>query len=84
MELNEKVMETLKKKAFGFSYSEEVLEFEEVSPQKPLFCEKRKRIYLGRGYLKVFRKNKGLEVYPKIKFKIFEKSCHYFLKNGNS
>ena len=49
----EELISTLKKKAFGFGYTEESLEYETKKPKKYVFCEKRNRIYFENGFIKV-------------------------------
>ena len=51
--MNKDVLEAVRKRAFGFSYNEEVLEFESGRVKSCLFCEKRNRLYTRRGFIKV-------------------------------
>ena len=59
--MNEKLFETLKKKAYGFSYTEETMEYELIKSKPIIYCEKRNRIYLKNGYLKVKKVSGGVE-----------------------
>lgn len=69
---NLKLYETLKKKAYGFTYTEETMEYELLRSKPIIYCEKHNRIYFKNGYLKVKKANAGLEIVsPKdIKFKL--------------
>lgn len=83
MSFSDKLLETLRKKAFGFSYTESTLEFEPAKVKPYLFCEKRKRVYCNQGYLKVVKVSGGLEhkerkisrCVPEVlqKFKVYKK-----------
>lgn len=71
MDFKSKVEETLKKKALGFSYVEEVEEFELIKPKNYLYCENRGRLYLKNGYIKVEK----IEENNQLKGLDFKKIC---------
>lgn len=53
----------IEKRARGFSYSEEVCEYETKPAKKYLFCEDRKRLYINKkGYLRVEKLLKNGEI----------------------
>ena len=58
----DKLFDTLRKKAFGFSYTESTLEYESVKVKPYLFCDKRSRLYFKNGYVKVKKLSGGLDV----------------------
>lgn len=75
--MNAEVLDAIKKRAFGFSYDEEVLEFEQSRGNSALVCERRGRIYFKNGFVKVLIQKgengeiKGVKIpknYKKIKF----------------
>lgn len=50
----EKIVEAIEKRAVGFFYEEESLEFESFGGNsKFLFCKKKSRLYMKKGFLKV-------------------------------
>lgn len=60
--MNDKLLDVLYKKAFGFTYTEEVKEFETKTPKELLFCEKRNRLYSKSGFVKVLPTRKNNEI----------------------
>ena len=68
MKFNEKLSETLEKKAFGFSYTEETKEYEIIKSKPYLFCEKRNLLYFSSGYIKVKKVVGGVAVKQVEKF----------------
>ena len=62
MNLSKEIFEIIKKKALGFTYTEESVECETVRPKPYVFCEKRRRVYLTGGYFKVLKKTRCGEI----------------------
>jgi len=54
--------DVLKKKAFGFSYTEETVEYEVSKSKSRVYCSKRNRLYLKNGFVKVKKVNSGIDV----------------------
>ena len=52
MKFDDELDDVLRKKALGFSYSEETLEYETARPKSWVFCERRGRLYSKKGYIK--------------------------------
>lgn len=78
---NPKLYETLKKKAYGFTYTEETMEYELLRSKPIIYCEKYGRIYFKNGYLKVKKVNGGVSLIASkdVKFKMPPKK--YLAKN---
>lgn len=51
--MQQELLELVKKKAFGFSYTEETVEYETRVAKPYLFCSSHNRLYHGVGYIKV-------------------------------
>lgn len=62
MSFREELEKVLRKKALGFSYTEEVVECDTVRPKPFVFCEKRNRIYMKNGYIFVKKQTKNGEI----------------------
>lgn len=60
--MNQELLNVLKKKAMGFTYTEETCEYEQARNKPLLFCGKRNRIYLKNGFLGVKPKTGGVEI----------------------
>lgn len=60
--MNQELLNVLKKKAMGFTYTEETCEYEQSKGKPILFCGKRNRIYLKNGFLSVKPKQTGVEI----------------------
>lgn len=60
--MNQDLLNILKKKAMGFTYTEETCEYEQSRMKPLLFCGKRNRIYLKNGFLSVKQKQTGVEI----------------------
>lgn len=72
----EKLDDVIMKKAFGFSYTEENLEYERATSKEFLFCKAFGRLYLKRGYIKAREDGKGAYIcdkYKNLKFSLKRK-----------
>ena len=78
MSFSDELDEVLRKKALGFSYREETLEYETTRPKSWVLCERRKRLYSKRGYIraKIVEQNGEIVGVEPIK-------CSKFCKNKN-
>ena len=62
MSFREELENVLKKKALGFSYTEETVECETAKPKPFVFCERNNRVYLKNGYIMVKKRTKSGEI----------------------
>ena len=71
MKIDKNLVEAIRKRAYGFYYSEENVEYELTGGGKFLLCKNKKRAYFGAGFLKI-----------KIK-KVFSKSARFSVSGSN-
>lgn len=85
--MKQELLDLLEKKAYGFSYTEETVEYETRMPKPNLLCEKHKRLYRGAGFVSVkINKLKGeivgvTAVFVPLGFKTLSKKCKFFKKS---
>lgn len=63
----EEISEVVMKKALGFSYTEENLEYEREVRKEFLYCEQEGRLYFGAGFIMAKTISKGIEIDEKLK-----------------
>ena len=77
------LFETLKKKAYGFTYTEETMEYELLRSKPIIYCEKHSRIYFKNGYLKVKKENGGVNLVATKELKFKTPPENFKMKNKN-
>ena len=53
MQLDKRMLEAITRRAYGFYYDEENVEYESKNSGKYLLCKNKNRVYFGSGYLKI-------------------------------
>lgn len=82
MDFKSEILETLKKKALGYSYEEVVLEYENSATKPWILCLKRKRVYGKKGYLCLKKVEKlGVFLKNKVFFANFKKKLTQIFEN---
>lgn len=78
MNFKDELMQVIRKKALGFSYTEETIECETTKPKPYVLCEKSNRLYMKNGYIIVKKRLKNGEI-----CEILHKPCVKFVEDKN-